>query len=115
MNDDELLRMQQEVEDEVSRRREQKSARPPWRVALDELCMANAENPDFWRQLWAVIGAAADDDDLKMAARFYAKRCRICGRPMHKTHFQCDHCCADNYGPEVIKGAVTAVAVEIES
>jgi hypothetical protein len=34
---------------------------------------------------------------------------------MHKTHFQCDHCCADNYGPEVIKGAVTAVAVEIES
>jgi len=115
MNDNELARMQQELADEVSRRQAEDNARPPWRVALDELCMANAGNPEFWRELRAVIGAAADDDDLKMAAKFYAKRCRICARPMHVTWFRCHHCGAGNYGPEVIEGAVTAVAVEIES
>ncbi|MGO9783408.1 MAG: hypothetical protein ACLPQY_27145 [Streptosporangiaceae bacterium] len=119
MKDDKLQRLQQEVADEVSRRLAEDQVRPPWRVALDELCMANAENPEFWAQmqLVAVPMFGWDDDEdpamgQRMAAAFYAKRCRICGRPIHKIWFRCDWCHADNYGPDVIKGATVAVEIE---
>jgi len=60
MNDDELLRMQQEVEDEVSGAAAEVLPAAVARGA-GRIVHGNAENPTSGA-LWAVIGAAADDD-----------------------------------------------------
>jgi hypothetical protein len=115
MRDDELRRLQLEVADEMSRRQVERAPRPGWQTALDDLCVANYGNPDFWLHLRQVTGGGCiSDDDLNLARQFYAGKCRICGEPMHLSWTRCVRCNADNRGPEMITSTVVTVVPELE-
>jgi len=112
VKDSELARLQQEAADEVSRRSAERMPRPQWRAALEELCVANYGNPEFWIHLRSVLGGGISDDDLDLARQFYARKCRVCGSPVHKSWIECHRCGARNELPEVIAGTVVPGELE---
>jgi hypothetical protein len=86
--------------------------RPAWRVELDDLLIANDA---FWfgegtnSGLISVRLGSVSDDDMRMIRAWFAGKCRICQRPMHKQDVrigQCRDCGADNSGPQVVAGSV---------
>lgn len=102
--DAELERMRAELDDERSRRLASDHQRPAWRAELDDLLLRNRDNPEVWRYMEGVVNMGRD---------FYAKACRICGRPMPARWMQCEVCLAwQDAGPSVIAGSVIAGEIE---
>jgi hypothetical protein len=91
--------------------------RPGWRIALDDLLIANYANDAFWfgdraaavGGLTSVLFGAVSDDDMWMVRAWFARKCRICQRPMHENDVRigrCRDCGADNSRPQVVAGSV---------
>lgn len=112
--------------------------RPPWKVALDDLLIANYANDAFWKdQFWLSLYAHFDDDEdriepppiehftdvMQSTRAWYAGKCRICERPMHKRDLydiyggpmpgaSCRWCGATVISQAVIEGSTVGAELE---
>jgi hypothetical protein len=103
-----IERLRQELADHDSRQLAGRMPRPGWQEALDDLLTGNYHDEKFWKHLQGVMLGNVSDDEMSLVRAFYARKCRICGRPLHETWRTCNSCGADNPWPEVIPGSVVS-------
>ncbi len=110
MTASEIEQYRRELADHDARERAAHHSRSPWRIALDELLLANYGNDAFWlHDIPDVMHVT--DDEVRLIRAWFAGKCRICERPMHVTDVRrerCRRCEASNPPPVIIESAIVA-------
>lgn len=118
MSASDIERVRRELADYDARQAAAKlGSRPGWRIALDDLFVANYHNDAFWfgagnppeDGLVNTMHGHVSDEDMATIRQWYAGKCRTCQRPMHVTDVRrgcCRTCGAISDRPDVVEGSV---------
>ncbi len=102
----------QQLADHDARERARNHPRPAWRIALDNLFIANYANDEFWfgssksHGLQQILFGEVSDLDLQHVRLFYAAACQICQCPLHATWQVCQKCGARREPEHIISSTL---------